>query len=48
LGKLANKTKHPNDSSFNIQDVLGKLAGGNDSKFDLSDVMGMFTGGNQN
>jgi len=48
LGKLANKTNDPNDSSFNIQDVLGKLAGGNDGKFDLSDVMGMFTGGNQN
>lgn len=48
LGKLANKTNDPNDSSFNIQDVLGKLAGGSDGKFDLTDVMGMFTGGNQN
>lgn len=48
LGKLANKTNDPNDSSFNIQDVLGKLAGGTDGKFDLTDVMGMFTGGNQN
>ncbi|RZJ80796.1 MAG: hypothetical protein EOO47_06395 [Flavobacterium sp.] len=47
LGKLANKTNDPNDSSFNIQDILGKLAGGEDGKFDLSDVMGMFTGGNQ-
>lgn len=47
LGKLANKTNDPNDSSFNIQDVLGKLAGGADGKFDLTDVMGMFTGGNQ-
>ena len=47
LGKLANKTNDPNDSSFNIQDVLGKLAGGDDGKFDLSDVMGMFKGGNQ-
>lgn len=45
LGKLANKTNDPNDSSFNIQDVLGKLAGGADGKFDLTDVMGMFTGG---
>lgn len=48
LGKLASKTNDPNDSSFTIQDVLGKLAGGNDGKFDLSDVIGMFTGGNQN
>lgn len=47
LGKLANKTNDPNDSSFNIQDVLGKLAGGDDGKFDLTDVMGMFTGGGQ-
>ena len=45
LGKLANKTNDPNDGSFNIQDVLGKLAGGTDGKFDLTDVMGMFTGG---
>lgn len=48
LGKLANKTNDPNDSSFNIQDILGKLAGGNDGKFDLTDVIGMFNGGNQN
>lgn len=48
LGKLANKTNDPSDSSFNIQDVLGKLAGGEDGKFDLNDVMGMFKGGNQN
>jgi hypothetical protein len=45
LGKLANKTNDPNDSSFNLQDMLGKLAGGADGKFDLTDVMGMFTGG---
>lgn len=48
LGKLAQKTNDPNDSSFNLQDVLGKLAGGADGKFDLADVTGMFTGGNQN
>lgn len=47
LGKLANKTNDPNDSSFNIQDVLGKLAGGSDGKFDLTDVIGMFNGGGQ-
>ncbi|TKC12267.1 hypothetical protein FA048_01205 [Pedobacter polaris] len=48
LSKLAGKTNDPNDSSFNIQDVLGKLAGGSDGKFDLTDVMEMFNGGNQN
>lgn len=45
LGKLANKTNDPNDSSFNIQDILGKLAGGADGKFDVSDVIGIFNGG---
>ena len=45
MTKFINKTNDPNDSSFNIQDVLGKLAGGEDGKFDLNDVTGMFTGG---
>ncbi len=48
LGKLANKTNDPNDNSFNLQDIIGKLAGGADSKFDLGDVMGMFNGGKDN
>lgn len=47
LGKLTQKTADPNDSSFNIQDILGKLAGGADGKFDVSDVIGMFNGGGQ-
>ena len=47
LGKLTQKTADPNDNSFNIQDVLGKLAGGSDGKFDVSDVIGMFNGGGQ-
>ena len=34
LGKLANKTNDPNESSFHIQDVLGKPAGGSHGKFD--------------
>lgn len=42
LAKLASKTNDPNDNSFNIKDILGKLAGSNDGKFDLSDVRGMF------
>lgn len=47
LGKLTQKTADPGDRSFNIQDILGNLAGGADGKFDVSDVIGMFTGGNQ-
>lgn len=45
IGKLTQKTADPNDSSFNIKDVLGSLAGGADGKFDVSDVIGMFNGG---
>ncbi|TCD12554.1 DUF937 domain-containing protein [Pedobacter frigidisoli] len=47
VGKLTQKTADPNDSSFNIQDILGKLAGGSDGKFEVSDVIGMFNGGGQ-
>lgn len=42
VGKLVNKTNDPNDSSFNIQDVVAKVSGP-DGKFDLSDVTRMFT-----
>lgn len=48
MAKFINKTNDPNDSTFNVKDVLGKLAGGDDGKFDLNDVMGMFTGGQDN
>ncbi|MCZ4245188.1 DUF937 domain-containing protein [Pedobacter punctiformis] len=44
ISKFTQKTNDPNDSSFNIQDVVGKLAGGADGKFDLTDVIGMITG----
>ena len=47
IGKLTQKTADPNDSSFNIKDVLGSLAGGSDGKFDVSDVIGMFNSGGQ-
>lgn len=47
IGKLTQKTADPADSSFNIKDVLGSLAGGSDGKFDVSDVIGMFNGGGQ-
>jgi hypothetical protein len=42
IGKLVNKTNDPNDSSFNIQDVIAKVSGP-DGKFDISDVTRMFT-----
>ncbi|PWS30962.1 hypothetical protein [Pedobacter paludis] len=45
IGKLTQKTADPNDSSFNIKDILGSLSGGSDGKFDVSDVIGMFNGG---
>lgn len=45
IGKLTQKTADPNDSSFNIKDILGNLSGGADGKFDVNDVIGMFNGG---
>jgi len=44
IAKFTQKTNDPNDSSFNLKDVLGSL-GGEDGKFDVSDVIGMFNGG---
>ena len=44
IAKFTQKTNDPNDSSFNIKDILGSL-GGEDGKFDMSDVIGMFNGG---
>jgi hypothetical protein len=44
LGQLANKTNDANDSSFDIQSILGSL-GGADGKFDLSDALNLFHGG---
>lgn len=47
ISKLTQKTADTNDSSFNIKDVLGSLAGGADGKLDIGDVIGMFNGGGQ-
>lgn len=44
MSKFFNKAADPNDSSFNLQDVLGKVAGGADGKFDLNDVKDLFGG----
>jgi hypothetical protein len=45
FSKFIKKTNDPNDSSFDIKDVLGKIAGP-DGKFQISDLTSMF-GGNK-
>jgi len=42
VSKFVDKTNDPNDSSFDIKDIVSKVSGGN---FDVSSVLGMFTGG---
>ncbi|WP_316842696.1 DUF937 domain-containing protein [Pedobacter gandavensis] len=44
MGQLVNKTNDPNDSSFNLQDMLTKISGP-DGKFQLSDLTNLFGGG---
>lgn len=41
LQKLVHKTNDPNDSSFNLQGIIGSLTGG----AGLQDILGKFTGG---
>lgn len=41
MDKFVKKTNDPNDSSFNIQDVLGKISG-EDGKFELSDLTRLY------
>ncbi|MXV49411.1 hypothetical protein GS399_00385 [Pedobacter sp. HMF7647] len=43
LSQLVNKTNDPNNSQFNLQDML-KQFGGDDGKFDVGDVMNLFKG----
>ncbi|WP_295126861.1 DUF937 domain-containing protein [uncultured Chitinophaga sp.] len=42
LGKLVKKTNDPNDSSFNIQDILNSLTGGSASGLNLGGILGKF------
>lgn len=42
VDKFVNKTNDPNDSSFDIKDVLNKISGP-DGKFELSDLTNLFT-----
>ncbi len=44
MSKFFNKTADPNDSSFDLQDILAKL-GGADGKFDFNDVKDLLGGG---
>ncbi|WEK19045.1 MAG: hypothetical protein P0Y49_19910 [Candidatus Pedobacter colombiensis] len=46
VGKFVNKTNDPNDSSFNIQDIISKISGP-DGKFQLSDITNLFSGGKE-
>ncbi|WP_432710421.1 hypothetical protein [Pedobacter sp.] len=43
MAKFANKTKDPNDKSFDIQDIMSQISGP-DSKFQLSDLTNMLGG----
>lgn len=44
LQKFVNKTNDPNDSSFDLQDIISKVGGGN---LDVQSLIGQFTGGGQ-
>lgn len=46
IGKFVNKTNDPNDSSFNLQDILSKISGP-DGKFQLSDLTNLFGGSHE-
>ena len=47
MAKLVGKTNDPNNSSFNIKDILGSLTGGG-SGFDLGTILGQFGASNSN
>ncbi len=44
LQNLVHKTNDPNDSSFNIQDIISKVSGGAGG-FDIGSLLSGFTGG---
>jgi hypothetical protein len=45
LGSLASKTQDPNNSGFNIQDILNSLTGGKAQGVNLSGILGRLSGG---
>lgn len=47
ISSFVNKTNDPNDSSFNIQDIISKISGGNGG-FDVGNLVSQFTGSGNN
>lgn len=45
IQQFVSKTNDPNDSSFDIQGILGKLTGGGSGGFDVQNIISQFTGG---
>jgi hypothetical protein len=45
MGKLVHKTNDPNDSSLNLEGILGSLTGGKASALNLGGILQSFTGG---
>lgn len=48
LNQFVSKTNDPNDNSFDIQGILGKLTGGGSGGFDVQNIISNFTGGSNN
>ena len=45
LGKLVNKTNDPNDSSFDLQDMMNQFSGGKTSGMNVGALLGKFKSG---
>jgi uncharacterized protein YidB (DUF937 family) len=45
INSFVSKTNDPNDSSFNLQDIVQQIAGNNNG-FDIGNLVQQFTGGN--
>lgn len=45
LKNMVNKTNDPNDSSFNLQDMLGHITGGKSRGFNIQDLMNKYKSG---
>ncbi len=45
MQQFVHKTNDPNDSSFDLQSIVGNLAGGKTSGIDLQGLLKQFTGG---
>jgi Bacterial protein of unknown function (DUF937) len=47
LQKLVSKTNDPNDSSFDIQSIVGQLSGGSAGGLDIGNLVSQFTQGKE-